>query len=315
MITLRSTLSVVLLVLVFVVLGCQASSSNDRRYVRGGWRDQYNRTIWICSSCDDWTNSKQCRYYISWTRVNSTVNITGFANAVLEKDRDDGDRLRFHGKYWEMNNITQRSQGKDAITQAPFTMKLYNPSADYEVTTYWKGVKGDEDEEWIWNRRFFNEEPAPSSCMNPVTLQPPILVGRWQRVASNGDVLYVNICPNGDGRWQWAFSGLGGLLRGKIEKHSNLTQWTGRRIYTNRTSLHHMNETDIEAITGASIFTQVGFRVLNEINTNQFGAWVESRTFNYIGVPEDCSSSPSLKFTAILQIVSALLLYCYYNFL
>ena len=128
------------------------------------------------------------------------MNITGFASVQLKKDRDDGDRLEFHGKYWEMNNITMRSEGKDAITKSNFRMKLFNDSMDYDATSYWKGWRGDDKEEWIWDRRF---------CKFFCSLLPNVAVSLTilkQSQSGTGTVLLYEASNDAAANFSWALA-------------------------------------------------------------------------------------------------------------
>jgi hypothetical protein len=97
----------------------------------------------------------------------------------------------------------------------------------------------------------------------------------------------INVCPDGEGYWQNSFSGAGGKIKGTLKV--NNTMWFGKYysdVFKNKTQDNEDN-----GPASGLVMSQVGSRVLHTVQTNASGYWIESRTWNYIGVPEDCSSA------------------------
>jgi hypothetical protein len=107
------------------------------------------------------------------------------------------------------------------------------------------------------------QEPAPSICLKPTPFEVTgKLVGRWQRPTASGDTIVIEMCPNGNGRWQTAWAGTGGRLQGDILLKGYA--FFGKRTFFTP-NITDMTDGDIEMKDeekGGQIFVQTGARYM-----------------------------------------------------
>eukprot|EP01102_Stenamoeba_stenopodia_P022359 TRINITY_DN9285_c0_g1_i1.p1 TRINITY_DN9285_c0_g1~~TRINITY_DN9285_c0_g1_i1.p1 ORF type:complete len:324 (-),score=52.44 TRINITY_DN9285_c0_g1_i1:722-1693(-) len=241
----------------------------ERDRITGAWRDNYNRTVYICANFKPHAHN----VYFTVSPPGAPTNTTYFGFGNYSQTDDEGRVVK--GKvFWfnktddglQKDNFRLEWRGKDDTEE----------EADYNNRTFvGTFVK---DQRWILVKRLYKREPSPSICWKPEVWQLSSRVpGRWQRSISNGDYVTVNICPahgdrlNQQGQWQWSFKGTGGKFRSTQFENANMTMWA-IGYQSNSTGNY----------TGHA-FVQSGLTILTEIVFDPNGRFLERVFYTYVG--------------------------------